>query len=355
MAADFHVVSPVGPIANALVLPVLPALVAAGLLLGPLSVIPEVARAAALPVTGLLAYLEQASYWLARLPAAAFDVPRLPAWAGAAYYSAIGPAIAGAATGGRMRAAFVVTGIAAPLLIACGALGLWATAPPAASVLSVGDGQAVLFHGPHGSILIDGGPSPARLNDELGQLMPPSERGLQALIITAPTQSHTGGLAGFTRPAALVVLPAVELPGSAWRTATLGEAARGATVQRVLAGQVLEVAGFRLEVLAPEVGAPGDVVGAADLGLRVVAPSGRSFCDLSDLDSEGQSIAASRLRGQCTYLLLPSGGRSVPASDLMAIAGAPDLMASLASGRLALGLPVTVRRTDQEGTITVSM
>src|SRR5207245_6236876 len=45
MATDFHVLSPVAPIANALTLPMLPVLVAAGLLLGTLSVIPDFARA----------------------------------------------------------------------------------------------------------------------------------------------------------------------------------------------------------------------------------------------------------------------------------------------------------------------
>src|SRR5207248_2561772 len=165
----------------------------------------------------------------------------------------------------------------------------------------------------------------------------------------------SGGFAGFGRPAGLVILPEVQCPGSSWRSAALLESARGATVVRVLAGQVLEVAGFRLEVIAPEAGAPGNVIGAGDLAMRVVGPSGRSFCYLSDLDAEAQMIAAARLRGPCTYLLLPSGGQTAPAPDLIAAAGRPELIASLASGRLGQGLPATVRRTDQEGTITMPM
>ena len=356
MASDFHLVSPVGPLANALVLPVLPALVAAGILLGPLSLMPEAARLAALPVAGLLGYLEQCAYLLARLPAAAIAIPRFPAWAGLAYYSSLGPVIAGAHVRGRSRAAALVAAVIAPALIAAGALAMWAREEPRASVLAVGNGQAVLIQGPRGSILVDAGPSPAKLNDELGQLIPPWQRRLDGLVITAPTLGHAGGLAGFDRAVRAVLLPDVQFPGSAWRSAALAAAARGASVMRTRAGAVIELAGFRLEVLAPEAGAPGEEIGAAYLGVRVVAPSGRSFCDLSDLDAQAQSIAAARLRGSCTYLLLPLGGKTAPSADLMAATGSgADLLASLESGRLALGLPPTVRRTDQEGTITVAM
>ena len=356
MASDFHLVSPVGPIANAVVLPVLPALVAGGILLGPLSLLPEVARIAALPLTGLLGYLEQCAFVLARLPAGALAIPRFPAWAGLAYYSSLGPLIAGAHVRGRSRSAALVSAVVAPALIASGALAMWAHEAPRASVLAVGNGQAVLIQGPRGSILIDAGPRPARLNDELGQLVPPWQRRLEGLVITAPTQGHTGGFAGFDRAVGTVLLPDVQLPGSAWRTAALAAAARGASVIRMRAGAVIGLAGFRLEVLAPEPGAPGEEIGAAYMGLRIVAPSGRSFCDLSDLDAQAQAIAAARLRGSCTYLLLPLGGKTAPSADLMAATGrGAGLLASLESGRLVLGLPPTVRRTDQEGTITVAM
>ena len=355
MATDFHLVSPVGPIANAIVLPILPALVAAGLLLGPISAVPEVARLVAMPVAGLLAYLEQVSYVLARAPGASISIPRFPAWAGLAYYSALTPAIAGAQAAGRARRIAMGSAIGAPILIASVALGLWAQEPPQASVLAVGAGQAVLLHGPHGSILIDAGPSPAKLKDELGQLLPPWQQRLDALVITAPTQGHVGGFAGFDRPVSMVVLPDVPFPGTTWRTTAIEAAARGATIARLVAGTTVNIAGFRLEVVAPEAGAPGEVIGAAYLGVRVVSQSGRSFCDLSDLDVEAQAVAASRLQGPCTYLLLPARGQSAPSPDLLAAAGQAQLVASIASGRLAAGLPVSVLRTDQEGTITVPM
>ena len=355
MATDFHLVSPVGPIANALVLPILPAIVVAGLALGPLSLFPDIAHLAAIPLAGLLAFVEQVAYLLARLPAAAFPVVRFPPWAGLAYYAGLGAVIAAGHVKPKRRAMAMAGAILAPTAIAGIALGIWAAAPPEVHVLSVGNGQAVLFRSHQSVILVDAGPSPARLKDELGQILPPWQTGIDAVVITAPGLGHVGGFAGLDRPARTVVIPDAQLTGSVWRTAAFEAVARGARVEAAHAGQDIDTAGFRLELLSPEPGAPGNEVGAAYLGLRVVAPSGRSFCDLSDLDVDAQTVAAARLRGSCTYLLLPAAGRSRLSPDLERAVGPAQLIASLASGRLARGLPKTVLRTDQEGTITLPM
>lgn len=357
MASDFHVLSPVAPLANALTLPILPVLVVFGLLLGPFSLLPDLARSAAIPITGLLAYVEQVAYLLARAPAAAISIPTFPAWMGAAYYSALAPGIAGAQTTGRRRKAALVAAVAAPTLISTTALLMWANAPGQASVLAVGDGQAVLLRGPQGAILVDGGPSPQKLKDELGTQLPPWQSRLDALVITAPSLGHVGGLAGFDRPTSTVFVPDADLTGTTWRTATLEAAARGASIQRLRAGQTVTVAGFELQVLSPEPGAPGDQPGAADLAVRIVSPGGRTLCDFSDLDLDAQTIAAERVRGPCTYVLLPNGGRSLLSPDLgrVALTATTQLVASRGSGRLASGFPPNVLRTDQEGTVTLAM
>jgi competence protein ComEC len=357
MAADFHVVSLLAPVANALTLPILPVLVASGLLLGAIAIVPEAARALAVPVTGLLAYVEQVAYLLSRLPATAIPVPRFPTWLGLAYYSALGPSIAGAQSHGqRRKIAFIVAGVA-PVCISMVALVVWANSPPEAVVLNVGDGQAILLRSPQSTILVDGGPSPARLSDELGTSLPPWQRTLDALIITAPGLGHTGGLTGFDRAAGTVVVPDADLTGSAWRTAALEQVARGATVRALRAGTNMRLAGFSIQILAPERGAPGDVTGAADLAFRAVAADGQSFCDFSDLDLDAQTVAAQRLGGPCTDLLLPVGGRSQLSPDLerVAISSSTQLIASRGPGRLATGFPPNVLRTDQEGTITVPL
>src|SRR5438309_5066497 len=357
MATDFHVISPVAPIANALTLPVLPVLVACGLLLGALSLLPDVARAVAIPIAGLIAYIEQVGYVLARVPVAAITVPRFPTWLGVAYYSALGPSIAGANASGHRRKVGYITAAVAPAAISLAALLMWANAPPEAVVMNVGDGQAVLLRGPGGLILIDGGPSPARLRDELGTQLPPWQSKLDGIVITAPGLGHIGGFAGFDRPGAAVFVPNSAMTGSAWRTAAFEQAAHGASIQRLVAQGTACVAGFELQVLAPEKGAPGDQVGAAYLGFRAVSAGGRNFSDFSDLDVDAQTVAATRLRGTCTYLLLPSGGRSRLSPDLerRAITPSTQLIASRSAGRLAAGFPPGVLRTDQEGTITLPL
>ncbi|HEV2477819.1 MAG TPA: ComEC/Rec2 family competence protein, partial [Candidatus Dormibacteraeota bacterium] len=250
MATDFHVLSPIAPVANALTLPILPALVTAGLLLGAISIVPDAARIVAIPITGLVAYIEQVAFLLARVPAAAIAIPAFPSWIGLAYYSALGPTIAGAKASGRSRKLAFTMAAATPACISIAALLMWSASPPQAVVLNVGDGQAVMLRSPQGTVLIDGGPSPARLSDGLGIQLPPWQRTLDALIITAPGLGHTGGLVGFDRTARTVVVPNARLTGSAWRTAALEQVARGAQVAAVQAGAALRIAGFTIQVLA---------------------------------------------------------------------------------------------------------
>src|SRR4029077_20610822 len=92
---------------------------------------------------------------------------------GLACYPALGPFIAGGRVGTRHRSIALAGAVAAPALIAGTALCMWAYAPPQVSVLAVGNGQALLLRSQQGAILVDAGPSPARLGDELGQILPP--------------------------------------------------------------------------------------------------------------------------------------------------------------------------------------
>src|SRR5262249_32297716 len=115
MATDFHVLSPVAPVANAAVLPLLPVMVAGGLLVAPFATVPAVGRLPALPLSGLLTYLEQVATVLARAPAAAITVPAFSVGTGIAYYAALTGAVAAAHARGRLRLAALAAGVLVPL------------------------------------------------------------------------------------------------------------------------------------------------------------------------------------------------------------------------------------------------
>lgn len=351
MASSFHLLSPAGPFANAAVLPLLPAMVAAGLLVAPLAVFPEVGRLAALPLAGLLAYLEQVAGFLARAPAASLPVPDFRPSAGIAYYLGLGGAMVAANSRGTARRAAILLGVLAPLVIGAGELAAWGRPAASVAVLAVGEGQAILVSGPAGNILVDGGSSPSRLAGELGSRLPPWRRQLEALVITGPGLGHVGGLADLPYPAGQVVVADGDFGGAAERKAALLEVARGAQLKQVAAGQLLSIAGLRLEILSPERRSPEP----GQLAFRIVGPH-QVFCDLADLDPDGQTAAAARLRGACDYLLLPAGGRSAPAPELQAIARPGRFVISDAGGRLARDLPRgAIARTSEEGTIVLPL
>ena len=354
-AESFHVLSPVAPLANAAVLPLLPLMIGGGLLLAPLAALPEAGRLIAVPLVALLAYLEQVAVLMARVPLAAFPIPYFPAWLGAAYYSALAGVLVAVRTAGARRLLALALAVGVPLAIAAGEVAAWSARPASIALLDVGEGQSVLLTGPGGRVLVDGGPSPARLASALGERLAPWENHLAALVLTSPALAHAGGLTGVDRSFDEVVLPAGDVVGSGWRAITAGAAGRGARIVRAGAGDRLVIAGFEVEVLAPEPGAPADQPGAANLALRFALPGGRSFCDLSDLDREAQTSAAARLHGRCDYLLLPDGGRSGLSPELLA-AARPGVLMVAGSARPSRDLPAgELRRTSQEGTIEVPL
>jgi competence protein ComEC len=61
--------------------------------------------------------------------------------------------------------------------------------------LDVGQGDAILVRAPDGrQVLVDGGPSPAALLNELGQVMPYWDHSLDLVVLTHPDQDHMAGL-----------------------------------------------------------------------------------------------------------------------------------------------------------------
>jgi competence protein ComEC len=85
------------------------------------------------------------------------------------------------------------------LLLAAAAIALVVASLPSRHLrvdfLDVGQGDAILIRAPGGyQILVDGGPSPAALLSELGEVLPFWDRTLDMVILTHPDGDHMNGL-----------------------------------------------------------------------------------------------------------------------------------------------------------------
>ena len=352
MVAGFGILSPIAPLANALVLPVLPAMVGGGLLVAPWAALPAVGRVLALPMTAMIQYLAQVATLLARLPAGAISLPGFPSWLGAAYYLALGAGLVASRMSGRPRHAALSVAVLGPVLITVVELGMWAHPAPGVTVLDVGTGQAVVMRGPQGTVLVDGGSNPARLAAALGGVLPPWEHDLTALVITGGGAGHVQGLTGLTYTVRDVFVPATVPNGTAWRTITLSEMTRGASLHELSAGMDVRLAGLSVDVLAPD----RSDLGTGQIAFRVRGPAGgRGFCDFAGLDPDQQIAAAAHLAGGCDTLLVPDGG--IPGDAVLA-----RLRASryIVSGPMPRRLPAgvgasSVTATGDEGDVSVPL
>jgi len=210
MLANFHQLSLIGPVANALVLPLLPAMMivgGAGALLGsPLA-------AAAWPLmqaAGLIAsWYRLVIESLGSLPAAAITMPYFPPrWLAAAVI-----VNGGALAGVRLRQFFwrkklwAVLGVASLAAVALllvrpdGRVHIYA--------LDVGTGSAVLVRTANGhQVLIDAGPDADKLTQAMGRALPPTARTIDTWLITGGRRVNIGAAAavlGRFRIGALVI------------------------------------------------------------------------------------------------------------------------------------------------------
>jgi competence protein ComEC len=194
MLANFHQISLVAPVANALVLPLLPAVMIAGgggALIGiPVAVIGW----PAVQVAGLIAsWFRIVIDGLGSTPMAAMVMPYFPVrWLAAATILN-----GGALAGIKLRqffwqrkvwAAIVVAGLVAVALLLVrpdGRVHVYA--------LDVGTGSAVLVRTANGhQILIDAGPDADRLAEAIGRALPPTARTIDMWLITGGRRENIG-------------------------------------------------------------------------------------------------------------------------------------------------------------------
>ena len=226
MANTFGVIALLGPVANALLLPLLPALIVMGVAGATAATVIPAAGWALLQLAGLGASLAVAiASVIAAIPGAALHVSQWPpAWV-AAELCGLGTAALAAAwhvrsgRGETVRAARtesahdgsppphrIPTKWRAGALSASGGLVVACIAGYAASrpdgllhvtVLSTGAAPAVLVRGADGSLaLVDGGSSPAMLLQALGRVLGPTEHRIGLVVVSGGDQASVAGLAG---------------------------------------------------------------------------------------------------------------------------------------------------------------
>ncbi len=127
-------------------------------------------------------------------------------------------------------------------------------------VLDVGQGDALWVETPNGRrMLVDGGPSPSAVLAALGRRKAPWDRRVDVVVLTHPDADHVAGLPAVLARyrVGLVVGPGVahDTPdGRAWEAAVRTEGEEGAERIRARAGDVIvldEAAGVRAVVLWP--------------------------------------------------------------------------------------------------------
>ena len=322
---NFDRLSLIAPLANVLVVPLVPVVMLAAALA---AIIGALHAAVTVPLVGdALVWSVGGAAWLyvsamiaaaavtSTVPYAAVDVS-VPAWLAIAYYPALAigwlavPRVGAKreqravtydlepipiSAGRSARAALAHTVLAAvgvvarrlarplPLggatLLVLAAIGL-ARAPDGRLhlvTLDVGQGDAILIETPSGkTILVDGGPHPDLTLRRLADELPLQAWTLDVVILTHPHEDHVAGLVEVLRRYAVgTVLEAGRHYDSATYPRFLAEvAADGADLVRARAGQRLEIGdGVTFEVLYPsaaDAAAPlpeGDVNNASVVGV----------------------------------------------------------------------------------------
>jgi len=275
VAAAFGRVSVVSPIANLVAVPLFPPLMivgAAASALGALSL--DLARPLALLAYGLAFALRSVVETFAALPTAALGVPSGPVTGAAVALALVATARGAPLVVGRLRLVRVARPslgaprstlpslpaprsalLVLPALVVATAIA-WPGADPEVRVraLDVGQGDAYLVELGGATVLIDGGPDPARLLEQLGASLPPWRRRIDVVALTHAHLDHGAGLiAALDRYEVGMTLEPLGLnPGPLADLWAAGITRAQADRRVVRAGQRVHVAGAVITVLSPE-------------------------------------------------------------------------------------------------------
>lgn len=347
----FSQVSLVGPLANAVAIPLVSVVVT-----------PLALAAAVLPWDALLSlsawlvqWLLQFLEWCASLPVAVWQQPAPPWWCLVA--ATAGTLWLVAPRGVPWRA----TGLA--LMAPAFAWPVAAPAPGEAWVvtLDAGQGLAVLVRTANRALLYDAGPAFGTESDSGERIILPYLRAvgvsrLDALVVTHNDIDHSGGAASILQTLEVDRFLS-SLPGASPLLAL-------APAQRCAAGQAWEWDGVRFEMLHPAADAQERRTNNLSCVLKVTA-RGSAMLLTGDIEREAEAALLERDVGalRADVLLVPHHGSRTSSSAAFIAAVAPRAAVVPAGYRNRFGHPaadvlgryadagVALRRTDLEGAV----
>ena len=347
----FGQVSLAGPLANALAIPVVSAMVTPLALLAALIPLAFILETASFLVEWLLAFLE----WCAALPGALWQQHMPPLWAAAA-------AIAGTLW---LLAPRGVPSRGAGLALMAPAFALAPPAPAAGeawiTALDVGQGLAVVVRTAGRTLLYDAGPAYGAEADSGGRIVVPMLRGagvrrLDAMVVSHEDADHIGG--------ALTVLETLEVQSLA-SSLPPGHALNALVPEalRCSAGRRWEWDGVRFEFLHPPVGWEATRRNNQSCVLRVEA-GGAAMLLTGDIERAAEAVLVEK-GVKADVMLVPHHGSRTSSSEQFIAALAPRWAIVPAGYRNRFGHParevlaryegagVRVLRTDLDGAISI--
>jgi competence protein ComEC len=238
------------------------------------------------------------------------------------------------------------------------------------SFLDVGQGDAVLIQRGNIQILVDGGPSPEAITNELGRLLPYWDRSIELLVMTHPHQDHLSGLVEVLKRYNIgaVLQPDIEESeystglAAEWRRLLLENKTRQITAETY---QEISLGGIKLSVLSPRAGSgTNSEPDNSALVLSVVAGD-FTFLLTSDIGRETEfDLLYDRLVPDCDVLKVAHHGSSFSTTPEFLNVARPEL-AVISVGENDYGHPgvevldrledILVYRTDARGTIEFIM